>query len=110
MGGERTWIIHTLPAKITVSGSNFSSNYNSGLYATSNGPIVLTNVIAENNSNGRGFDLASPASISILSTGGFQNLAKSNRNENVWIVSGGDVVVQNLKAQYNTSGSRDHVG
>ena len=92
-------------SKITVSGSNFSSNYNSGLYATSNGPIVMTNVIAENNSNGRGFDLASPASISILSTGGFQNLAKSNRNENVWIVSGGDVVVQNLKAQYNTSGS-----
>ena len=92
-------------AKITVSGSNFSSNYNTGLYATSNGPIILTNVLAENNTHGRGFDLASPASISILSTGGFQNLAKSNRDENAWIVSGGDVVVQNLKAQYNTSGS-----
>jgi hypothetical protein len=92
-------------AKITVSGSNFNSNYNTGLYTASNGPIVLTNVIAENNSHGRGFDLSSPASISILSTSGFQNVAKSNRDENVWIVSSGDVVVQNLKAQYNTSGS-----
>ena len=89
--------------KIAVSGSTFSFNYSSGLFAASNGPIVLTNVIAENNTHGIGFNLNSPASISILSTGGFQNTAKSNRNGNVRIISSGDVVVQNLKAQYTTT-------
>jgi parallel beta-helix repeat protein len=90
--------------KISVSKSTFTSNYHGGLFASSNGAITVTNSSAEYNAHDQGFLLITPASVSILSTGGFKNLATSNYDENVKITSGGDVVIQNLKTQYNSAG------
>ncbi len=91
-------------AKITIKSSTFSDNYSGGLYAASNAGITATNVIAENNAHSMGLYLDSSGPISVLSTGGFMNKMINNNTENLNIISGGDVLLQNIFTQYNTSG------
>jgi hypothetical protein len=90
-------------ANISVSSSVLSNNYSGGMAANSLGAIAITNSVAEGNVHNQGFDLVGNKTISILSTGGFKNLASGNYSENVRIVSGADVVIQNLLAGENTS-------
>ncbi len=96
-------------AGVNLTGTNtFNNNYFNGLWVTSKGPIILSNVNAYSNAHGNGADLVntasgslSPQKVTITGTNNFN----SNNSDDLVIQTYGAISLSNVTANWSANGS-----